>query len=127
MSSFLTNRWIQYGIFAVLLGVGAGLLFYFNPAQESFFPPCPVYASTHLYCPGCGSLRALHALSHGHILVALRLNSLMVISIPILVWMWFRPAWMFRPKMPWIIFSILIGYGVLRNLPCWPFHLLAPH
>jgi len=123
----LKKKVILYFGFIIFLTAGGGILFYFNPTKESFFPPCPVYATTHLYCPGCGSLRAFHALLHGHIIVALHLNPLMVFFLPILIWMVFRPKWLMNPKGPWIILFILVGYMILRNLPFWPFYYLAPH
>jgi hypothetical protein len=48
----------------LLLALGAlGFLFLFNPATTSFYPACPFFWATGCYCPGCGSLRALHQLS----------------------------------------------------------------
>jgi hypothetical protein len=35
--------------------------------------------------------------------------------------------WVYRPWVPWAVLVILVGYGVLRNIPVWPFTLLAPH
>ncbi|PYV86056.1 MAG: hypothetical protein DMG90_22080 [Acidobacteria bacterium] len=35
-----------------------------NPASSGIFPPCPFLWLTGFYCPGCGSLRALHQLLH---------------------------------------------------------------
>ncbi|NIM07518.1 MAG: DUF2752 domain-containing protein, partial [Armatimonadetes bacterium] len=74
------------------MALGAGLavamvfLYKFNPAGTSFYPPCPFNMLSGLYCPGCGSLRALHQLSHGHLLAALYLNPLMVIALPFIVY-----------------------------------------
>ncbi len=46
---------------------------------------CPFKALTHLYCPGCGGQRAIHAFLHGHLSEALRYNYMFIIFIPLLV------------------------------------------
>ena len=50
------------------------LLFAFDPATTAFFPSCPFRLLTGWSCPGCGTLRAAHALLHGHFGVALHHN-----------------------------------------------------
>jgi len=60
----------------------AGVLVYlFDPAVTRWFPSCPMYALTGWLCPLCGSLRAVHALLHGHLLVALGLNPLTTLGV----------------------------------------------
>ena len=64
---------------AALTGVmlaAAGVLFVFDPAVTVWFPSCPLNTLTGWLCPFCGSLRAVHALLHGHIEAALRFNPL---------------------------------------------------
>jgi hypothetical protein len=102
------------------------ILFFFNPGTTRVFPPCPLHWLTGLYCPGCGSLRAVHNLLHGHLAIAISLNPLMVVSIPILGLMFLSPSWIYKRWVPWVAFSILLCYGVTRNIPIWPFVLLAP-
>lgn len=104
-------------------------------ARNSLLPPCPVHALTGLYCPGCGSTRCLHALLHGDLPLALAMNPLLVISLPLLGLMalnaagW-RPVWLtplMRPlAKPRLWLWVLPGYAVLRNLPWSPFTALAP-
>ncbi len=66
-------------LFAV---IGLFMVFYFfEPTADSFYPKCPFHSLTGLQCPGCGTLRGLHALSHGHLIEAFRLNALMVIAL----------------------------------------------
>ncbi len=57
----------------------------FDPSADgSLFPRCTFKTLTGLDCPGCGSQRAIHALLHGNIIEALRLNALFVIELPLL-------------------------------------------
>ena len=108
----------------------------FDPnAANSILPPCPFLALTGLLCPGCGSTRALHALLHGDVGQALAMNPLLVLSMPLLGWMALSAAGANPPGrrllMPllanpktWLV--VLLGYGVMRNLPWMPFAWLAP-
>ncbi len=54
----------------------ASVEYAFDPAVTTWFPSCPLFAMTGWLCPFCGSLRAGHALLHGHIDAALTLNPL---------------------------------------------------
>ena len=68
------------GILAAILG--ACLLYFFNPEVTSCYPRCPFYVLTGLQCPGCGTLRGLHALMHFQFADAWRHNPGMIVSIP---------------------------------------------
>jgi hypothetical protein len=107
--------------------MAAAILFAFNPAKVKFFPACPVHSMTGFYCPGCGSLRALHQLVHGNITEALSMNPLMVLSLPLLGFLFVRPSAGYHVWLPWFCFAVLILYGILRNIPLFPFTELAPH
>jgi hypothetical protein len=122
-----------------LAGIAAAwvVVYFINPAAAPGFPRCPFHALTGLYCPGCGSLRALHRLVHGDLYAAFRLNPLMIIFIPYLVYSFISyakrvitgrslPEIFTRTYQIWIIFGIIIVYFVLRNIPAYPFTLLAP-
>ncbi len=63
--------------------VGAITLYSNDPTTSALFPPCPVFALTGLMCPGCGTLRALHALMHGDIGRAWAFNPLLVVTLPL--------------------------------------------
>ena len=118
-----------------MAGAGA-VLFLFNPAQHAFYPFCLFYRSTGLLCPGCGGLRAIHQLLHGHLTAAFRFNSLFVCSLPFIAWLSARrllakvrseatPV-LVRPVWLWLGFVVLVTFGVLRNLPFAHAAWLAP-
>lgn len=65
---------------AVLLALAA-VYFMFDPNTEVVFPKCGFYVLTGWKCPGCGSQRALHALLHGDVLAAFRLNMWIPVAI----------------------------------------------
>src|SRR5262245_33058541 len=114
----------------------AVILFLFNPAQSGFYPACLFYKSTGLLCPGCGALRAMHQLLHGHIAAALHFNALVVLSLPLGVWSGWRlllaahqsrPVdFRIRPAWLWCALAVLVLFGVLRNLPFAQAVWLAP-
>ncbi len=65
-----------------LLAALAVALFLLDPATSGLFPPCLFRSATGLLCPGCGATRAAHALLHGDLAAALRLNALAVVGLP---------------------------------------------
>ena len=104
-----------------------GTLFLLDPAVSLAFPPCAFHQLTGWHCPGCGSLRAAHLLLHGDVQGALRMNPLMVLSLPALALLGLRRSLAYSPWTAWAALDILVVYGVIRNLHAWPFSLLAPH
>jgi Protein of unknown function (DUF2752) len=123
---------------ACLFGVaGLVMLWVFDPATSGVFPPCPVRYLTGFYCPGCGSLRALHALLHGDLRRAWAMNPFAVTVLPFLCYglaseilLALRGRGLPQVTLPanWIrAFGIaVVLYGIARNLPVHPFNLLAP-
>jgi len=115
-----------------LLGVAAtcciALVYFVDPAtRPPFYPPCPFYALTGLYCPGCGSLRAVHEVLHGNVGGALKLNPLLVLSIPLLCLLIVFQKWRYHPSVSWVALFALLAYWILRNIRVCPFTWLAPH
>lgn len=125
-------RWI---VLSMLAAGGAIVLFVVNPADAAWLPRCPLYQATGLHCPGCGATRAAHALLHGDVARALTMNPLLVCAAPPIAayWVWNRrrlgPAWVdtVPARAVLVLLVVMILYGVLRNLPWYPFTLLAPH
>jgi hypothetical protein len=66
----------------VALFAPAALLFVaFDPASTWWFPSCPLRALTGWLCPFCGTLRAVHAVLHGHLRAALVWNPLTTVGL----------------------------------------------
>ena len=117
--------------------VGVIVLFMFNPTEHGFFPRCALYAWTGIACPGCGILRGLHHLTHGHFLEAFQHNTLFMLLIPIAVYSYFRVVLKLtgRDWLPpifagarWmkVFLTILIVFTVARNIPVQPFSFFYP-
>ena len=120
----------------LLGGAAIVLLRVFDPAT-GVFPPCPVRYLTGLYCPGCGSLRAMHALLHGELGRAWAMNPLMMVMLPFILYGLISAALLeLRGRgLPEVVLpancirgfcAVVILYAVARNLPFYPFDLLAP-
>ena len=90
---------------------------------------CPLYALTGIYCPGCGGLRGVNDLTHGHVGQAASSNLLLVLALPVAALLfarWTYGAWTGRevravPVLPKSVTTGLIVLGlaftVARNLP----------
>ena len=121
---------------ALLAAVAALVLFCFDPRQYHFYPVCFFHQTTGLLCPGCGALRALHQLLHGHLAAAFRFNPMLVVSLPLFLSLGARyglrkatnqPASLaLRPLWLWLMLAAVLVISVLRNLPGAPFALLRP-
>ncbi|MBP3879251.1 MAG: DUF2752 domain-containing protein [Lachnospiraceae bacterium] len=98
--------------------------------------PCLFFKLTGLYCPGCGTGRALKAFVHGRFGEAFRYNSMLfILGVPFLgiffheyLRMVFpktglRPVYI-EQKAGITVFIVIILYWVLRNIPVFSF--LAP-
>jgi hypothetical protein len=121
---------------AVWLGIAAGgtFLFFFNPTGPGsvFFPKCPFRMLTGWQCPGCGSTRGLYQLLHLHPIAAFKLNPLMVLTLPFILYgligftksaitgqphrrVFIPPIYLWA----WLILVLL--FWIFRNTPFYPF------
>ncbi|WP_179581321.1 DUF2752 domain-containing protein [Tunturiibacter gelidoferens] len=111
-----------------IVGVVAGVLRRFPPAQYSFYPRCPIYEAFHLQCPGCGATRAVAALLQGRLNEAIHLNALITLLLPLAAAYGFGWYWRFVrreddgwPRMPgapvYVVLAVASIFTVLRNLP----------
>ena len=123
------------GLALMFAGAAALLLYCFDPVHFHFYPVCVFHRVTGLLCPGCGTLRALHQLLHGHLVAAFRFNALFVLSIPLVGAYGLRlacaqaarrPAPSLLPIWLWTALGAMILFGILRNLPFTAFAWMAP-
>ncbi len=121
--------------YKISLGVAVlsllSLYFFFEPVQGSFFPECPFHTLTGLHCPGCGSQRATYDILHANFLSALSHNALMMASIVFGggLLLYSKQQFLniiYHPKTPWVVLGVVIAFWILRNIPFYPFSLLAP-
>lgn len=106
------------------------------PAWPSLVPECTVRRFTGLHCPGCGGTRCAMKLLDGDLAGAWAMNAAvagvaMVFAgvIAAGVWQEWRggkrqvfPSW-----LAWGLAGFVVTFGLVRNLPWWPFTLLVPH
>ena len=119
---------LPLGVAAAAL-MGAGYVTAVDPNVAGHYPTCPFLAVTGWYCPGCGTLRAVHALGHGDLMAALAFNPFTVVAVgyAVLTWaMWLyrtargRPLRWLAPH--WVLYGVLgaiLTFWVLRNVPGW--------
>ena len=116
------------------LAAGATFLFLFNPASPAnqFFPKCPFRMITGWQCPGCGSTRALYQLLHLHPIAAFKLNPLLMLTLPFVVYGFLgftRSAITGQPQrrlfIPpiylWAWLALMVFFWIFRNTPWYPF------
>ncbi|BCU77691.1 DUF2752 domain-containing protein [Luteolibacter sp. LG18] len=122
------------GLLALLIGIAVS-----KPWIAANAPQCVFHRLTGLECPGCGGTRAFFALSRGDLSASLRYNPWALVLVAGLgIWSakrvirvfapwsrWGEPLVM-RSSTLWAILVLLVVFAVLRNLPWWPFTLLAP-
>ncbi len=132
----VTTRWLG-PLGAGIAALGAcGVAAVTDPYRGQGIP-CPFHALTGLWCPLCGSTRALHSLMHGNLGAAFARNPLFVVLLPLLVLSW--AAWMSEsvggprlwhiPNRRWVVVSlavVVVLFWVARNLPFSALRVLGP-
>jgi Protein of unknown function (DUF2752) len=106
------------------------------PSWPALMPGCTVRRFTGLHCPGCGGTRCAMSLLDGDLAGALSMNAAVVVAalafagvIAAGVWQEWKggsgrvfPSW-----LAWGLTAFVVVFGLVRNLPWWPFTLLVPH
>lgn len=111
-------------IFLLVLFAAGAVLLYFGKLRLL----CPVYTTTGIFCPGCGSGRALYALLHLKILKAVSYNAVFVFSIPFLAYLLFviyaqvffnklNSAVVPGKRFAFAYCIVMAVFTILRNLP----------
>ncbi|WP_225994232.1 DUF2752 domain-containing protein [Actinomadura rudentiformis] len=99
-----------------------------DPNESGHYPTCPFLALTGYQCPGCGSLRTIHALAHGNLGEAFGLNIFAVAMIPVLAFFWIRwtiasargrpvRTTLADPRLLWGFLALVLLFWLVRNLP----------
>jgi hypothetical protein len=117
------TRWVT----AAAVIAALATLYLFAPASYPFYPRCAFYMLTGLQCPGCGGLRAAHAILHGDFSAAFHYNELLTLLSPVALCLgsfaairkWQRkpvPHWLANPAWLWIFLSMALAFAIARNL-----------
>ena len=133
MNSAVLKKFSWAGVAALCLATIL-VLFLCDPVRVPIYPQCLFHQVTGLDCPGCGSLRALHALLHGQIVAALRFNAFVVLSLPLFAWLGLdflrrkktASSLQIRPVWLWLYLGALVTFGIVRDLPAPLFVAFAP-
>lgn len=122
----------------ITVAIFGSLLYFFYDPSFSFFPPCPFFTITGLYCPGCGAQRAFHDLLHGNLLSSASHNLLFVAALPLVGYSAFvttnnifrskkmQQRIFYAPRFSLVVLVVVLVFAVLRNIPILPFLWLAP-
>lgn len=129
-----SERWLPLAWMALIAG-GVTL---FAVGLGHLVPPCGFKLLTGLYCPGCGSGRVARALLALDPAAAWRANPAVLVALPFTAYALVREtlhAWAVVelpwPKTRgsawiWTLLAVIVAFWVARNIPGWPFELLAP-
>src|SRR4051794_29629010 len=109
-----------------------------DPHVSHAWGVCPLYYATGIYCPACGSLRAVNDLTHGHLAAAASSNLLLVGLTPVLGLLyarWTLAAWQGHEaaarwplELPGLVtrtarltgialLALVVAFVVARNVP----------
>ncbi len=123
----LINSTIAWVVVAAGVVAVAVALFIYDPVGTWWMPQCAFHSLTGWECPGCGAMRAIHALVHGHPLTALTYNYFLIIALPFLALVaytglshskralrWSR--WVYSPTTIAALLVLAVVWTVARNL-----------
>ena len=114
---------------AALVAVATAALAVRDPHRPGSWGWCPTQVLTHLDCPACGSLRAVHDLTQLDLGAAASSNLLLVVALPVVLALWLRrvvAAWrggeamrpLVVPPTAWMVgLAVVAVFTVARNLP----------
>ena len=126
---------LVFGMVATYLSV---YLYSHSPFTGKFAIPCITRELFKVYCPGCGATRATYELLHGDLWLAFRYNPLLIVGIPFIIFLLLlligisindKPILsesLLSPTLVRVVLVVIISFWILRNIPLFPFTLLAP-
>lgn len=121
----------KHWIVGALLGIALLCLLVYPPETYPYYPICLFHKISGWDCPLCGGTRCVSALLRAHWLEALDQNAFVVIFLflmllmPVFRRLFRKPTlgeFLFRPLF---LLMVLALFMLLRNLPYWPFSILA--
>lgn len=122
------NDLVLLGILFALAAAACTVVLLVPPGSkyEAWLPKCMFHELTGLYCPGCGSTRALSSFLHGDLKSSLHNNLLLIPCGLTIVLLIVKKDLSPNRCTAIIIVAVLVAFMILRNIPCAPFTLLAP-
>lgn len=122
------NDLILLGILFALAAAACTVVLLVPPGSKyaGWLPECKFHELTGLYCPGCGSTRALFSLLHGDLMSSLHNNLLLIPCGLTVVLLIVKKDLSPNRYTAIVIVAVLVVFMILRNIPCMPFTLLAP-
>ncbi|MGW6913153.1 DUF2752 domain-containing protein [Kitasatospora sp. NPDC054939] len=113
---------------AAAVAIPSGYIAVVDPNAPGHYPDCPFLAATGWWCPGCGGLRCVHALTHGDLSTALHDNAFAVLAFTVLAVLWVRWTWAalrgvpaprpsFDLRQTVLVALLLLVFTIVRNLP----------
>lgn len=123
------KRTIKNTIAILCLGIFLYILYDFHIRI-----PCVFKTLTHLNCPSCGVSRMCVSISHGDIKSAFYYNQVLVFLTPLIALYYIfyqiryirtgqRKISKLENNTMILIIVILVIYGIIRNLPFYPYRL----
>ena len=119
---------LALGVFLLAAATACIVVLMFPPGspEAQRLPKCLFHEWTGLYCPGCGTTRALYALMHGDLKTSLHENLLLIPAGLTATALIVKPRIGLCRPVAIAIIVVVVGFTVLRNIPCEPFTALAP-
>ena len=123
----IKNKRFQAAAILIIAAVSFLILFFYDPALYTYYPPCYLYAITGKLCPGCGGMRGFHQLVHGKIADAWKFNLLLFIILPVifyyllsqlryLITKKYFPIISYPNFFNFLIPAVILAYWILRNV-----------
>lgn len=106
------------------------------PGVAERMPECSIRRWTGLHCPGCGGTRSAGRLLEADLAGAFAMNAAVAVIALSAAGVLFAGLWRewrggttpsrFLPVWTWSLAVFVLVFGLVRNLPWWPFTLLVP-